>query len=102
MRTVLYHLVAYLPDKVSKMQKHTKNYLKRLNLTEADEIFCAQCGVLAVDLHHIQFKSQGGSDNPDNIIALCRLHHLAAHQFNTPEHRDLLTKLQADILGDYH
>jgi predicted restriction endonuclease len=84
------------------MQKHTKNYLKRLNLTEAGEIFCAQCGVLAVDLHHIQFKSQGGSDNPDNIIALCRLHHLAAHQFNTPEHRDLLTKLQADILGDYH
>ena len=75
------------------MKKHVKNYLKAHRLCEADEIFCEQCGALACDIHHIIFKSQGGSDNADNLIALCRKHHLEAHDRNSIERRTYLLSL---------
>lgn len=82
------------------MQKHIKNYYKTFSLTCADEVFCTQCGALAVDIHHISFRSQGGSDEVENLIALCRKHHLEAHEHNTIEHRQLLTELQLKLLDE--
>ena len=67
------------------MGKHTKNYLKHHNIGEQDFIQCNVCGSEARDIHHITFKSQGGSDEVDNLIALCREHHEDAHD-------NLLTK----------
>lgn len=55
------------------MKKHVKNFLKFYNLIEADRLMCWNCGEKeAVDHHHIVFASQGGSDEADNIIPLCR------------------------------
>jgi hypothetical protein len=34
------------------------------------------CSRPAVHCHHIEFRSQGGSDDPDNQIGLCAVHHL--------------------------
>lgn len=68
------------------MQKHVKNYLRaHPNLSNADVILCEVCDAVAVDIHHIVFRSHGGSDNADNLIALCRQCHTKAHsdkQFN--------------------
>jgi hypothetical protein len=33
-----------------------------------------------VDLHHLDLRSEGGSDDPDNLVVLCGAHHGAAHR----------------------
>ena len=37
------------------------------------------CGGVASDVHHIVYRSQGGTDDVSNLIALCRTHHEKAH-----------------------
>jgi len=44
-----------------------------------DIILCEICGRKAVDIHHIIFRSQGGTDEIGNLIGLCRDHHEKAH-----------------------
>ena len=61
------------------MQKHVKNYMNHFGYGEQDFIPCEVCGSQAVDLHHVIYKSQGGSDEVNNIIALCRRDHESAH-----------------------
>ena len=69
------------------MQKYIKNYINYFNYGEQDKILCEACGGLAVDLHHVIYRSQGGSDDVSNIIALCRPDHEKAH-------KNILTKEQ--------
>ena len=33
-----------------------------------------------LDPHHILYKSRGGSDDPSNIVSLCRIHHALIHK----------------------
>jgi 5-methylcytosine-specific restriction endonuclease McrA len=62
------------------MKKHIKNYYNHHSLGIDDVIICEKCNnKKAVDIHHIIFRSQGGSDNIDNLIALCRDCHNKAH-----------------------
>jgi 5-methylcytosine-specific restriction endonuclease McrA len=61
------------------MKKHVKNYLKHFSLEKGDYIACEYCRKTAVDIHHIIFKSQGGTDEPKNLIGLCRKCHQRAH-----------------------
>jgi len=61
------------------MKPHVKNYLKHYGYGEQDVILCEQCGKQAVDIHHKKLKSQQGTDEIDNLIALCRKCHDAAH-----------------------
>ena len=61
------------------MKNHTKVYLNHFGYTGEDFIPCEVCGSRAVDLHHIHRRGMGGSksaDTIDNIMALCREHHL--------------------------
>ena len=61
------------------MKQYKKNYLKFHGLTTADFIPCKSCSKPGVDLHHLVFKSQGGGDNAENLVALCRECHNKAH-----------------------
>ena len=64
------------------MKKHTKIYFDYFDLTIADTVLCENCGAVAVDIHHVDFKGMGGSKNKDyieNLIALCRNCHNKAH-----------------------
>ncbi len=47
-----------------------------------DEYKCQHCGKGQRELHvhHIVFRSNGGTDSPDNLITLCREHHEALHR----------------------
>ena len=36
---------------------------------------CEYCGKKAIDPHHIIYRSQGGSNEEENLIALCRKCH---------------------------
>ena len=51
--------------------KHKRLYLTFFGYTIADWIPCENCGRPASQFHHLKFKSQGGSDDPVNIMALC-------------------------------
>ena len=64
------------------MKKYVKNYLKHHRLDETDYLECEipECCDLAVDIHHVVYKSQGGTDEASNLIALCRKHHEDAHK----------------------
>lgn len=61
------------------MKPHVKNYMKHHGFGEQDIIYCENCGRIAVDIHHIVFRSQGGTDDASNLIALCRECHNLAH-----------------------
>jgi len=62
------------------MKKHVKNYLKYHNLIKDCWIACEQCGGTAVDIHHKMKRSQQGSDDPSNLIGLCRACHEKYHK----------------------
>jgi hypothetical protein len=41
---------------------------------------CRYCGTRdGLDPHHIEYRSEGGSDDPHNLIMLCRRHHDLVH-----------------------
>jgi hypothetical protein len=45
---------------------------------ERDRGFCQVpgCSRAAVHAHHVVFRSRGGGDEPENLVALCAAHHL--------------------------
>jgi len=55
---------------------------------------CEICGKVATDKHHIIFKSQGGTNNKNNIAYLCRnCHYIIHHGSNVDAKRELLKQL---------
>ena len=61
------------------MKSYTKKYLEHFNFSTSDFIPCEICGERAVDIHHIEARGMGGSkgkDDIENIMAVCRKHHL--------------------------
>ena len=62
------------------MVKHKQTYFRHFGYGDQDVILCEHCGKVAVDIHHALFKSQGGTNDITNLIALCRLDHDKAHQ----------------------
>jgi hypothetical protein len=50
----------------------------RSQKVRARDVYCQVpgCSHRAVHAHHKQFRSQGGSDDADNLIGLCAYHHL--------------------------
>jgi len=62
-------------DIPSKMHR---GYL-RWQVFERDSYTCVLCSRAAVDVHHVVPRSQGGSNLPDNLVSVCRLHHILLH-----------------------
>lgn len=64
------------------MKKHVKIFLDYYDL-HGERIMCQCCNMAeAVDIHHIEPKGMGGSEEKDfieNLIALCRECHQAVH-----------------------
>lgn len=61
------------------MKKHTKIYMKFFGYDISDFMPCEVCGGPGVDLHHIDARGMGGSNNKDgisNLMLLCRRHHI--------------------------
>lgn len=83
------------------MKNHTRIYFDFFNIDYDiatgyhDYIDCEVCGKSAEDIHHIKFKSQGGKDNIENLIALCREDHIKAHA-------QMLSKKDLQTVHDIH
>ena len=56
-------------------------------ITGFEPIACESCGKVnlpsVLDVHHCVFKSQGGGNNIENLLGLCRDCHEAAHSSST-------------------
>jgi len=52
----------------------------RVEAAERDGWLCQDCGQGdTLDIHHIKKRGQGGKDELDNLITLCRVCHAAKH-----------------------
>lgn len=72
------------------MTRHCKVYFDYFGYGEQDTILCEVCGQRAVDIHHISGRGKG-KDVIDNLMALCRKCHNAAHGLEkTYLHNDVL------------
>jgi len=58
---------------------HIKTYQQAWGYAEDEWVPCERCGGTAVDIHHIVYKSHGGTDDFDNLIGLCRKCHDWCH-----------------------
>jgi len=81
------------------MVKYKQVYIDFWGYTIADFIPCAYCSSTSVDFHHLVFRSHGGKDEPDNLIALCRTCHEKAH--NDKTFNDYLKELNQDNIRKY-
>lgn len=75
------------------MKKHVKNYYKSIGICAGDFVGCEVCGKEAVDIHHIIFGRFKRSDEPDNLVALCRECHNSAHGIGGRINKDILLKI---------
>ena len=51
----------------------------RADIFERDRFRCRGCAKPAEEVHHMIYRSQGGTDDPDNLVSLCRFCHQQAH-----------------------
>lgn len=73
------------------MKNHTKVYLKGMGYDTTDFIPCEVCQAKAVDIHHIEARGMGGSNNRDtieNLMGLCRACHVAFG--DKTQHKEML------------
>lgn len=64
----------------------------RKSVYRRDGYRCALCdSVRSLQVHHVMKRSQGGTDDPMNLITLCMYCHGMAHGTRFPEHPDWMT-----------
>lgn len=55
-----------------------------------------------LEVHHIKFRSQGGTDNPNNLITLCEKCHKKVHagklELNVKKHKELKSSTVMNII----
>lgn len=62
------------------MKKHRLTNQERRAIYARDNYACVLCDDnRRLQLHHLVKRSQGGSDNPQNIVTLCNVCHALAH-----------------------
>jgi 5-methylcytosine-specific restriction endonuclease McrA len=81
-------------DQKSRVVRHKARYLKFFGYVEGDWIPCENCHTTAEEFHHVQPRSKLGSDEPSNIMALCRRCHEKAHNSNREFNEQLKAKHQ--------
>ena len=61
------------------MIKYKEIYCEYFGYAEGDWIGCEVCHNTAIDIHHVKYKSRGGKDEIQNLMALCRACPNSAH-----------------------
>lgn len=67
------------------MPKHLTNYKKFFGIGDQDIVLSEISGEVASEIHHIKFKSHGGTDDVENLIALSPDEHARAHGKKHPK-----------------
>ena len=81
------------------MKKHTQIYMKYFGYHLSDWMPCEICGCQAVDIHHIECRSMGGTNTKDtieNLMALCRGHHI--QYGDKKQHKEMLIEVHNNFM----
>ena len=84
-----------------RLMGYKENYFIFHGLDKCDILYCANCPGVAVDLHHVKYKSQGGSDDPQNLCPLCFKCHSGHHDRNNPTTKTIKIKMQTYDFSPY-
>jgi len=76
----------------TKRTNYKKVYLKHFGYGDQDFVPCELCESGAAEVHHVNYRSLGGGNDIENLMALCRFHHDLAHAGG----------LKEDFLQDVH
>ncbi len=83
------------------MTSHAMIYLKHFGFDVSDFIACENCGKRAQDIHHIHGRGRG-KDVIENLQALCRDCHKAAHgEAKTYLHPDVMQEIHDEYLKSH-
>lgn len=75
----------------AKKRKNDKLYTKQRKLAyERDNGLCVLCGAPAEQVHHIVFRSHGGTHDLNNLACLCRVCHEMAHGVDAKKVKETL------------
>ncbi|GEJ59492.1 HNH endonuclease [Anaeromyxobacter diazotrophicus] len=74
--TCLAVLAQHFLDTWKGVVKRNRSRSRKVRDRDAGHCQVPGCSHRAVDSHHVLFRSQGGGDELDNQIGLCRFHHL--------------------------
>lgn len=85
-----------------RIRLHDRGYRLMCDLVdERDGGRCVICGSPYVQHHHIQFRSGGGSDTPDNLVCLCAgCHAIYAHGKKSKSWQAILMDYVNDVKFD--
>jgi hypothetical protein len=96
------------PEITNKMYQKGKmyGYANTKAYVLARDNYTCQCGLKGcvdrLEVHHIKFRSQGGSDNPKNLITLCSKHHAMLHEgkieLNVKKHKSLRSATTMNLI----
>ena len=82
------------------MRKHIRTYLEYFSYGEQDCILCENCGKRANDIHHLVYKSKGGTDDITNLMALCRECHNLVHNGYGSNFNNKLKEIHKKFIDD--
>jgi len=85
------------------MKKHVKLYHESFLYEPGDWIGCEVCNNTAVDIHHIEPRGMGGSnekDTPENLQALCRECH--SYFGDKKKFKNILKIMHYEIVKEIH
>lgn len=69
------------PKPPKKSRTHKTNLQARADAISRDGAKCAECGATErLEVHHIKYRSQGGTDELNNLITLCAHCHAEKHK----------------------
>ena len=74
----------------------------RIEVLERDRYRCRGCMINTGELHHIQFRSQGGPDEASNLITLCPSCHRRAHGTKGRQVKPEFLKAMEEFNGQKH
>jgi 5-methylcytosine-specific restriction endonuclease McrA len=67
--------------KASDREKGKHWLMLRSLVAVRDKHRCRACGAPAKDVHHVKFRSAGGTDRLENLALLCRCCHAELHAY---------------------
>jgi len=79
------------------MVNHKQVYCKHFGYGEQDTILCENCGRRFSHVHHLVFRSQGGTDDIENLMGLCHICHEKAHVY--PDFNEELKVIHLNYLN---
>lgn len=76
-----------------KYQAYAREFARRrIEAAERDGGRCVLCGGPAAEVHHIVYRSHGGTNDLDNLACLCLTCHRLAHGVDAKEIREILRR----------